>query len=412
TNSGYTLDAQTWKTVSTVGPSAPIQVTIRSATVANGALTGGPWKGTDGNIQIAPVSAGGSVVYWTTSGGTVLKGFKLGDESVVQVLSTGEAKTQCIACHTSTPDGLFVGLTGSPDATDGGALAFVDMRSEDGTGARPAYVTQNAYLLLGRSGQHAPTFSKAHWQTSDYMVLTMYELSTRSEIIWTDLESQSPTQGSGWGILARNSDVNEAASAQFSHDGNSVVYTSATSVTSGVTSNDGRIYTIPYNSKQGGTATPLAGASDPSALQYYPAYSADDKFVAFDKVTAAGSGSTYSNPQAELYVVPAAGGTATRLAANDPPTCTGVTSPGISNSWPKWSPEATSDAKGNTYYWLVFSSLRDPGQTTPAPQLYAAPIVVDANGNVTTYSALYFWNQPETEHNHTPAWDVFQIPAQ
>jgi hypothetical protein len=115
---------------------------------------------------------------------------------------------------------------------------------------------------------------------------------------------------------------------------------------------------------------------------------------------------------AELYVIPPTGGTATRLAANDPPSCVGITSPGLTNSWPKWSPQAKSDAKGNTYYWLVFSSIRDPAQATPAPQLYAAPVVVDASGNVTTYSALYFWNQPETEHNHLPAWDVFQIGAQ
>jgi hypothetical protein len=44
------------------------------------------------------------------------------------------------------------------------------------------------------------------------------------------------------------------------------------------------------------------------------------------------------------------------------------------------------------------------------PQLYVAPIVVDATGAIKTYSALYLWNQPETEHNHTPAWDVFQLP--
>jgi hypothetical protein len=28
---------------------------------------------------------------------------------------------------------------------------------------------------------------------------------------------------------------------------------------------------------------------------------------------------------------------------------------------------------------------------------------------VTTYPAIYVWNQPATESNHTPAWDAFQI---
>ena len=46
------------------------------------------------------------------------------------LLSPAEAQTACIACHSSTPDGLFVGITASLDPNDGGAPASVDMRSE------------------------------------------------------------------------------------------------------------------------------------------------------------------------------------------------------------------------------------------------------------------------------------------
>ena len=49
------------------------------------------------------------------------------------------------------------------------------------------------------------------------------------------------------------------------------------------------------------------------------------------------------------------------------------------------------------------------------PQLYVAPVVVDEAGEtptVVTYPALYLWNQPAAENNHTPAWDVFLIPVQ
>lgn len=407
--SSYTLDATTWKILTTVGAGAgPIQVSVRSIVLSGGALSGGPWAGTTGTIEVAPAEATGTVVYWTTSNGTVLKGFNIGDEKVKQVLSTGEAKAPCIGCHTSTPDGLYVGLTDSSDGVDAGVAGYVDMRSEDGTGTRPNYATQNALLLLERTPQHAPSFSKGHWQLGDHVVLTMFDVSSKSEIIWTDLESQQSGVGAGWGIIQRNSDINQAASALFSHDGTRIVYTSASSVSSGITTSDGRIYTVPYNSRQGGTAQPLPGASDPGALQFYPAFSADDQFVAFDKAT---GGSSYNNSQAEIYVVPSGGGTATRLAANDPPACTGKKSPGITNSWPKWSP-AVATTSGNKYYWLVFSSTRDPAEASPTPQLYVAPMMVDATGKLTTYSALYFWNQPETEHNHTPAWDVFQIGTQ
>src|SRR5262249_20507305 len=117
---------------------------------------------------------------------------------------------------------------------------------------------------------------------------------------------------------------------------------------------------------------------------------------------------SYSNGQSEIYVVPpdgSAGSAATRLAANDPPACTGVVSPGLTNSWPKWAPDVTVVGR-RTYYWVTFSSKRQDGGT---PQLYVAPLVVE-DGHITTYPALYLWNQPADEGNHTPAWDHFDIP--
>jgi len=124
--------------------------------------------------------------------------------------------------------------------------------------------------------------------------------------------------------------------------------------------------------------------------------------------------------------VPSAGGTAVRLRANDPSACSAdaEVSPGVINSWPKWSPIVNSDGSGNKYYFLVFSSARKyPGQFTLTPgaytpvgldsrssQLYLATIVVDPSGNITDYPAVYLWNQTADTSNLTPAWDDFQIP--
>src|SRR5581483_984796 len=83
--------------------------------------------------------------------------------------------------------------------------------------------------------------------------------------------------------------------------------------------------------------------------------------------------------------------------------CTHQTSPGLTNSWPKWGPTATA-TETKTYYWLTFSSVRVGGH----PQLFVAPLVVEG-GTLTSYPALYLWNQPAGEANHTPAWDLFQI---
>src|SRR5678816_1120762 len=128
-----------------------------------------------------------------------------------------------------------------------------------------------------------------------------------------------------------------AAAPNFSHDGTRIVYTSTNA------NQDGRmgvgtadLYTIPYADRAGGAATPVAGAADSAFAEYYPAFSPDDKLIAFNRlpqadanVTPTGQpydGGMYLNPAAEIWVVPSQGGTgqALRLRANDPPVCTPV----------------------------------------------------------------------------------------
>jgi hypothetical protein len=325
---------------------------------------------------------------------------------VQSVITTAAAQTACVACHTSTPDGLYAGLTVSANAGDGspGAIAI---RAVDGTAAEPPFLTAQAKSLLARTGQHAPTFSKAHWTNGDHVVLSMMPVAAKTEIIWTDLEATNPAQGTGWNVLARTGDTGHASGAVFAHDGARLAYVSTNGTGAGVIANQGQIFLVPYNNRQGGAAAALPGASDPAFNQYYPTFSADDTLLAFNRIPAGVS--SYNAAAAEVFVVPTSGGTPTRLAANDPPAClTTKKSPGITNSWPKWSPEVRT-ANGKSYYFLVFSSTRNPA-SNGGPQLYVAPIVVDGP-TVKTYAALYLWNQPENENNHTPAWDVFQLPG-
>jgi hypothetical protein len=207
------------------------------------------------------------------------------------------------------------------------------------------------------------------------------------------------------------------------------VYTSTNAAKDGrLATGDADLYSVPYNARAGGTAMPVMGASDPNKCEYYPAFSPDDRYIAFNESPAGEA--MYYNPHAEIDVVPSGGGAATRLAANAPPACTGAVSPGITNSWAKWSPQVTT-CSGKTYYWLVFSSSRDgmlfnPGNlkdgnnALPTSQLYVTAIVDDGS-TLSTYPALYIWNQPTTysgaqsyngshQSNHTPTWEIVDIP--
>jgi hypothetical protein len=239
-------------------------------------------------------------------------------------------------------------------------------------------------------------FSKLHWTAGDHIALTMYQ----SQIMWTDLEATSTAQGAGYGFLARNGEAKNAASASFAHTSDTVLYVATSdAVSSGVTVTSGDIETVPFNNRAGGPPTQVVATSD---NEYYPSFSSDDKYIAYNRVPAAMS--SYNNAQAEVYVVPATGGASVRIAANDPPACTGMTSPGVTNSWPKWSPGAP-DNGGRRFYWMTFSSTRSGTQR----QIYVAP-VVDNGTTLTTYPALYPWNQAASDDGHTPAWDDFSIP--
>lgn len=387
--SSWTMPAAMWVALSQHTVDQPITVTVRGATYASGSLTSGPELGSSGAIRVAPVSAPGAIVYWTSA---ALRGFRIGDETLKNILSPADAGSACVGCHTATPDGAYVGFS----ASEGGG-AGLGLLSSDGQHLTPSYISMSAQTLLARPNQDAPSFSAQHWTSGDRIALTMYQ----SNIMWTDLEATSTALGAGWGFLARGGESANAASASFAHTSDTVLYVASPSaVNLGVTVTDGDIKTVPFNNRAGGTPITVVATGD---NEYYPAFSPDDHYIAFNRVP--GGTSSYNSPQAEVYVVPANGsGAPVRIAANDPPSCTGTASPGITNSWPKWSP-AAQDNGGRRFYWLTFSSTRSGN----LPQIYVAPVVVNGT-TVTTYPALYPWNQGASEDGHTPTWDNFSIP--
>jgi hypothetical protein len=314
------------------------------------------------------------------------------------------------------------------------------------------------------------TFSKGHYATGDRIEVSSVGASVNnsypdgspagvepacqggtspcvvSQLAWINLEwtgsadagdrpsaaPAAPSNG-GWGILKRTGDTNSAGAPNWSNDGTTIAYTSVDQGTE-----DGRlsapkagtsadIYTVPYTANPpgtpggaGGAATPLPGASDTAYNEYFPAFSPDDALIAFNRVPS--TASMYEQPAAEVFVVPynkGAGGTAVRLAANDPVTCTGLVSPGVQNTWPKWAPNPISpgDAgvpapqtiNGLTYYWVTFSSTRSLS-SAGRQQLYVAGVVVDGTGAITTFAPIYLWNQDDTVNNLIPAWGEFAIP--
>jgi hypothetical protein len=407
-STSWTMPADMWTALTTHAVDVPITVTVRGAQYDGTQLVGMPSVGSSGPITIAPADASGAIVYWTTSGGSALKGFSAGDDSVATALlpaqvkmpTVGGAKVTCVGCHTSTPDGKFAGFTAQ--GPWGNALASVEAAT---VGDQPSFLGAGALGALDQLGEVGiQTYSKAHWTNGDHVMVAPLGPGQGAKLAWFDLEAATNAMGTSYGTIARNGDARGVGAPTWSHDGKTIVYVSSNAETTGRLDNgDADLYAVPYNGRQGGAATPVPGASDPGLEEYYPSFSADDAWLAYNSIP--NGNNMYNQPKAEVFVIPSAGGAATRVSANDPAACTGKKSPGVTNSWPKWSPEAITVGK-KTYYWLIFSSTRAPMGN---PQLYITGVVVEA-GNVETHAALYLWNQPETENNHTPAWDFFKIP--
>jgi hypothetical protein len=303
---------------------------------------------------------------------------------------------------------------------------------------------------LSQPGLGMTTYSKAHWTSgppSEHLLVAPLaiaskannDLDQQSGLAWFDLESVAPSanlQGAAWDWIyqpAAGSGM-YAAAPSWSHDGSKVVFTMTSNVVSGrVGTGTAHLYQVPFARAGRQVPTPIPGdGSAEGYAQYYGTLSPDDALIAYNEIPESAATSkhpnlnatdpgqpgalwdgTYAQPASEIAVLRADGsGRKERLKANDPPHCPGEpTSPGVNNSWAKWSPAVGTGPDGATY-WLVFSSWR-AGEKSPngAPiaQLYMTAVVVGEVG-IKTFPAVYLWNQPANLNNQMPAWDVFQIP--
>jgi len=112
------------------------------------------------------------------------------------------------------------------------------------------------------------------------------------------------------------------------------------------------LYRLPFNEGRGGLPEPIAGASNNGMSNSFPKVSPDGKWIVFVKC----KNGLLMRPDSRLWIVPFEGGTARLMNANLSPM----------NSWHSFSPNGR---------WLVFSSKGN----TPYTQMFLTHIDEDGN---------------------------------
>ncbi len=512
-STNWTMPKEMWDTIAS-GVADDILVSVRG-TGPSGIV------GMRGSFRVTPARAGGSMVFWGTSSSVVepgssrLYGFTMGDEAVVDTLraeqvtgitgvynptgadlrgSTPETANagfavgapRCVGCHNATPDGTA--MVFSDDYPWNMGIASVEAGV---AGSSPTYVTAGALEVMKIPYLGTGTMMPTPWAEGDRTLITT--MGRRSgyvyidwvtkpvpllhDLMWIDLATPAnitgatpaaremsimAAQNTAWGIIT--SEIGSISNPNSAKTTMQVAYSVSETSADGHpdwhnNTSDIHVLTMTSPRAAAGPSVKLAGASEPGMLEYYPSFSPDDAFIAFNRAPqptnlsrckqdpnstppCANNPATlgenpdgpYYNRKGEVYIVPSAGGTPHRLRANDPVSCSGETSPGVLNSWAKWS-SAVREHEGKNYYFIIFSSARAyEGQFELTPTVYTPPIstkssqlymsVVEhdpATGETVSYAPIYLWNQnylatgPDTYEelktaNLTPAWEDFSIP--
>lgn len=449
--------------------------------------------------------------------GSDLRGDKVSD--AVTGFEPGQAR--CIGCHSATPDGAAMIFTDDYPWNMG--IASV---AEGTTGAAPDYLTAGGQQFLKMPFLGTGAMLPAAWESGDRtLIATMGRRAANiyinygynepktyepllHDLVWIDLSTtasynetlpaaEGVTGNPPWAVdytgyqraeaaLARDAEIRAASGTAYgvltTETGSisnpspaktalRVAYSVSESSIDGHpdwhnNTSDIKIVDLTSPRAATGAGVAVAGASDPAFLEYYPAFSPDDAFLAFTRAAAptnatrcrqgnpvvqtepdgaicdnftkdlgANPDGPYYNRNGEIFIVPSAGGTPHRLRGNDPVMCGGEASPGVLNSWPKWSSKVR-EYEGKNYYFIIFSSARayegqfdltptsyTPPILTKSSHLYMSVVVHDpATGEIVSYAPIYLWNQnylatgPDTYEplltaNLTPAWEDFSIPA-
>lgn len=361
----WTLDSSIWERIAASNREGDVAVTVTSGTW-DGSTLGDVRTGSELSLVVNRFDARGSVVYWSTADRAIMRiPFGELDPAVFYEPTQG---ANCVGCHvlSNERDRMVVTHDGI-----NGVFEVIDVSNPD-----------EPIEEVGTDDNERVTFKAMHPEGS-YMVasgggeLHLYQL-------WDGALVKTYSSG------------DFITQPDFHPDGDELV---AVRVTTGVRDEFnfeyGEIVQASFDVETGELGDwDVIVASDGVNNRYYPTYSPDGAWIAYNKAP----GRAYANLNARLAIAKSDGSFSVDLNnANG-------SDENMQNSWPRWGPLPDDDV-----LWLAFSSRSHyPGQTNEVkpPQLWVSGIDENLAEQGIDPSSAPFWlpGQDTDSDNHVPFW--------
>ena len=349
TGSSWTASEAIWPLIVASNAGASVQVELSLA------VNGQVWADSVRTFQVNRMDANGSVFYWSTSTSGIMEIPYGGSASeYLTATTTGH----CVGCHTVS-NGLIA------FTYDGGDGYLGVKRVADRSDVVPYSAGYGNFKTFSPDGNYVlSTYQGSLLLWDAHTGAFLYEIPTGLKLTHPD-----------WSPL-----------------GDKIVAVNPANYACDWCSSEGNLVLIDYYGDGQFGSPALLYDAPPGYNAYYPAFSPDGEWIAFNQST----GDSYDDVDAGVWVVPTVGGTPIVLSAAN-------LGDGLTNSIPRWGPLPDDDV-----LWLAFSSKRIYGNnlTTGNPQIWVAGFdpIKAGKGEDPSWPAFWLPGQDAAQGNHIPAW--------
>jgi Tol biopolymer transport system component len=354
-------------------------------------------------VTVSHDDATGALFYFATTGDQIsgdgtLERLEVGKQQPDKYLNKSNDGNRCVGCHALTRDGTRLAFDFLDFGGIGGALSLGDVDANNPTMQQAQASQAVAQMTFNPDGTKLLTSYQGKLQLRDGVTgALVMDVTTSGPAMYPDWSADGQHV-----VFVRPSALCAVGSLPFGQD-SIFIY-------------GGALWTLDYSNGAFSNEHALVSPSG-NENYYYPSYSPDNQYIAFSRADGStksswsvansactgkdGSGLSYDNPSAEVWLVKAAGGAPFALtAANGAPMRT--------NSWPKWGPKGDGE-----YLWLSFTSTRPYGNVLSGAnakhQIWITavqPAAMDVGGGDPSAPAVWFPFQDTTTKNHIGMWSV------